>query len=197
MWFDYVNSAGIVGALGLTAFQTRRLLLDARDRDEDRRTERALDLYRDLVVDGDTAKAIESVSVMLRNAGGEKFGCVTWLVIGDEEFGPGGLLCPGTDEKDRIYQDFYRVLWYFERVENSLHFGLIQPEVLFRSIGFHCWWWGQLLRNIHSVKAVSALHVLAPRATEWARRNGEYDRWLTRCATDFDAGPPVPLSGGA
>ena len=60
-WTDYVDVVGIAGALGFSAVQTRRLVLDARKRDDDRRTERALDFYRDLVVDGDTAGALTFV----------------------------------------------------------------------------------------------------------------------------------------
>lgn len=47
-WFDYVESFGVIGALGVGAFLSRRLVLERKLRDEDRRTERALELYRDL-----------------------------------------------------------------------------------------------------------------------------------------------------
>lgn len=193
LWFNYVNAVGVVVALGLSAFQTRRLVLDARKRDADRRTERALELYRDLVVEGDTAKAFESVSVMLRKEGARRFGVTTWFVMTDAEFNDGGLLDPSLDGGAEIFQDFYRVLWYFERVESALYFSLIEPEVLFRSIGFHCWWWGSLLKDIAAPKAVAALHELAPLAAAWARTSGEYDRWVDRCRTDFNGGPPAQL----
>jgi hypothetical protein len=65
--------------------------------------------------------------------------------------------------------------------------------VLFRSIGFHCWWWGSLLKDIAAPKAVAALHQLAPLAAAWARTSGEYDRWVDRCRTDFNGGPPAQL----
>jgi hypothetical protein len=192
-WFDFLNAGAVVVALGLSAFQTRRLVIDARKRDADRRTERALELYRDLVVEGDTAKAFESVSVTLRKEGAKKFGGTTWLVMDDGEFGSGGLLDPSVPGVDITYQDFYRVLWFWERVESALHFRLIEPEVLYRTIGFHCWWWGQLLREVHLPKAVDALHKLAPRAELWAKGCEQYDHWVERCATDFDGGPPTEL----
>ncbi len=128
---------------------------------------------------------------MLRKEGARRFGVTTWYVMGDKEFDPGGLLDPAVDgQAEVVYQNFYRVLWYFERVESALHFDLLDPEVLHRSIGFHCWWWGSLLKDIHAPKAVEALRDLAPRAAEWAQANGEYALWRDRCATDFDGGPP-------
>jgi hypothetical protein len=193
MWVDYVNSAGIVAALGLSAFQTRRLVLDSRERDVDRRTERALELYRDLVVEGDTSKAFEHLSVLLRNEGSRRFKVNTWYVLGDQDLASGGLLDPSLPGVDIAFQDFYRVLWFFERVESALAFNLIDPEVLFRTIGFHCWWWGQLLLNVHAPKASDALHALAPKAADWSREHRDYDRWLTRCVTDFNGDAPVEI----
>jgi hypothetical protein len=191
IWFTVINALGVVVAIGAAAFQARRLVVDARQRDADRRRERALELYRDLVVEGDTAKAFECVSVMLRKEGAKRFAMTTWYVMDDAEFDNGGLLDPALDDdSEQVFQNFYRVLWYFERVESALHFDLLDPEVLYRSIGFHCWWWGSLLKDIHAPKAVAALHKLAPEAAEWARNSGEYPRWLERCATDFDGGPP-------
>ncbi len=190
-WPDYVNATGIVGAFAISAYQIRRLAVDARQRDADRRIERALELYRDLVVDGDTADAFNQLSVLLRNAGAKRFGVHTWIIVSDDEIASGGALDPALPGMDVAFQNFYRVLWYFERVESALYFNLIDPEVLFRTIGFHCWWWGQLLRGIHRPKASDALHKLAPKAAAWARNNGEYDRWLARCATDFDGAGPV------
>lgn len=193
MWTDYVTALGVAFAVVTGTIQIRRVVQDARQRDADRRTERALELYRDLVVEGDTAKAFECVSVMLRKEGARRFGKTTWFVMTDAEFDDGGLLDPSVDGGAVIFQDFYRVLWYFERVENALHFALIEPEVLFRSIGFHCWWWGSLLRDITAPKAAAALHDLAPLAAAWARGNDEYDRWVDRCRTDFNGGPPAQL----
>jgi hypothetical protein len=190
-WTDYVNVVGIAGALGFSAVQTRRLVLDARKRDDDRRTERALEFYRDLVVDGDTANAFNNLSTLLRNEGTRRFDANTWYVISDDELRNGGLLDPSKPGLDTTFQQFYRVLWYFERVEIALEKNLLDSDVLFRAIGFHCWWWGQLLRDVHAPKAVDALHVLAPRAVAWARAHDDYDRWVSRCRHDFNGGGPV------
>lgn len=95
-WFDYVESVGVIGALAVGAFQTRRLVIDRRLHDEDRRTERALELYRDLVVDGDTANAFHRLSNLLRSVGTEQHGMTTWYVINDEDFKTGGLFDPAS-----------------------------------------------------------------------------------------------------
>ncbi len=192
MWVDYVNATGVVVAFGFAAFQARRLVTDARQRDKDRRVERALDLYRDLVVEGDTAAAFNQLSVMLRALGTKKHSTGTWLVLKDAESAPGGLLDPAVT-KDDTFQNLYRVLWFYERVETSLTFDLVDQEVMFRTIGFHCWWWDQLLHGIHAPKAAKALHELAPQAAAWARRENVFDDWVARCQTDFDGGPPTPV----
>jgi len=192
-WFDYVNSIGIIGGLVGGAFQIRRLAVEGRQRDIDRRTERSLELYRDLVVDGDTANAFHRLSVLLRHIGTEKFGQTTWYVMEEADFESGGLLDPSQTGINTPFQDFYRVLWFFERAYNAFQFGLINPDVLFQTTGFHCWWWGQLLRKIKSPKAMFALQQLIPRANEWARKNDEYERWASHCMTDFDGHGPVQL----
>ena len=78
----------------------------------------------------------------------------------------------------------------FERVETALKFDLVDGEVMFRTIGYHCWWWGQLLAEIRSPKAARALHVLAPQAADWARADHSYADWVSRCLRDFNGGPP-------
>ncbi len=191
MWLDYVNSVGIVGALGVAVVQTQRLVLDTRKRDEDRRVERALELYRDLVVEGDTATAFDQLSVLLRTEGAKRFHVKTWLLVDDSEFETGGLLDPTVPGLGTTFQNIYRVLWFFERVETALSFDLVADQVMFRTIGYHCWWWGQLLRNVHSPKAAAALHGLAPKAAEWAATSGVYDEWVARCANDFDGAGPI------
>jgi hypothetical protein len=190
-WFDYVNSLGIIGGLVGGAFQVRRLATEGRHRDADRRTERSLELYRDLVVDGDTANAFHRLSVLLRHEGTKKFGLTTWYVMEETDFESGGLLDPSLTGIDTPFQDFYRVLWFFERAYNALQFGLVDPGVLFQTTGFHCWWWGQLLRKIKSPKAMYALLQLIPRASEWAHNSGEYERWVSHCMTDFDGHGPA------
>jgi hypothetical protein len=199
-WADWVSAGGIVTAFGFSAYQTRRLVLDARQRDADRRTERALELYRDLVVEGDTANSFNNVSVCLRKEGSRRFHVYTWFLPTDAELGDGGIFDPGAADKSTLFEDLYRVLWYFERVESALYFELLDEHVLFRTIGFHCWWWGELLRGVEAPKASDSLRKLAPMAADWAHRNNDYDRWVSRCLTDFNgAGPrgtePKPAAG--
>ena len=193
MWLDYVNSVAIVGGFAFAAYQTRRLVTDARARDKDRRVERALELYRDLVVEGDTATAFDQLSVLLRTEGDKRFGTNTWYLVDDGEFKRGGLLDPTVVGLDTTFQNLYRVLWYFERVESALEFKLVDNAVMYRTIGYHCWWWGELLSKVHSPKAAHALHKLAPLAADWARRNHTYDDWRSRCLTDFNGGGPRPV----
>lgn len=190
-----MNSVGIIGALGVSALQTRRLVVEARQRDVDRQTERALELYRDLVVDGDTANAFHRLSVLLRHKGTAKNRVTTWYVMNDGDLNEGGLLDPSLTGLDTPFEDFYRVLWFFERTEMTLRFKLVNPHVLFNAAGFHCWWWGQLLRNIQAPKAALALRKLAPRAVGWAKENGVYKEWVSHCMTDFDGGAPVEFVG--
>lgn len=83
LWLDVVETCGIAGALGVAADQLRRSVSDLRRRDRDRRTERALELYRDLVVDGETAVAFHRLSLMLRARGSERHGFATWQVLTD------------------------------------------------------------------------------------------------------------------
>jgi hypothetical protein len=193
MWFDYVNSAGIIGALAVGAFQAHRLSADARERDKDRRIERALDLYRDLVVEGDTALAFHELSVLLRTEGSRRFSTNTWYLIDDRELLRGGLLDPTVTGMKTSFQNLYKVLWFFERVQKSLEYNLIDSEVMYGTIGYHCWWWDQLLVKVRAPKAAAALHQLGPEAARWAMRHQCYDDWIARCADDFDGdGPKAP-----
>lgn len=189
-WFDFVNSAGIIGALVTGAYQTRRLASEARERDADRRTERSLELYRDLVVEGDTAKAFHRLSVLLRHEGTKRFGATTWYILQESDFGSGGLLDPSEIGLDTPFQDLYRVLWFFERAHIALNYGLTDPDVFFHTAGFHCWWWDQLCHDITSPKASAALRRLAPMAVGWAMKNAEYENWVAHCKTDFDGHGP-------
>lgn len=182
---ELVNSLGIIGALCVASFQTWRAARDARKRDEDHRTERALDLYRDLVVEGDTAAAFHRLSLELRRRGSRTHGGTTWMLLSDADFAEGGVLDPGLPESDSPFEDLYRVLWFFERVHTSLDHHLVDRDVLMRTIGFHIWWWSQLLINVSTPKATRSLRYLAPLAEEWARSAGEHSTWVDRCRTDF------------
>jgi hypothetical protein len=193
---DVVNAAGVIGALATAAYQSRRLVLDARCRDEDLRTERALSFYRDLVVDGDTAQSFHRMSVLLRRQGTEMHGFTTWRILRDDALTRGGLLDPDDPALEGPYEDLYQILWFFERVERALHFGLIHEEVTFSTVGFHCWWWGELLRDLQAPKAARSIRELAPRVAEWAAKNGELQRWIEHCPRDFDGAGPAATSGG-
>ncbi len=87
------------------------------------------------------------------------------------------MLDPGVPENGAQYQDLYRVLWFFERVDNSLKFNLVDSDVLFTTIGFHCWWWGNLSRHVRQPKAAASLHRLAKDAESWARSTGDLVGW--------------------
>ena len=190
-WFTGVEGVAIVAAVLISAYQTWRSAQDARERDADRRTERALDLYRDLVVEGDTAAAFHRLSVRLRTEGSAKFGITTWFCPSDEDFDAGAILDPGAAGSHTPFEDLYRVLWFFERVKTSLDGGLVDQEMLFATIGFHCWWWGSLLSKVTGPKATASLAWLAPQAANWAFRHGELENWLTRCDTDFSSGGAI------
>ncbi len=196
-WYDAVNSIALVGALGVAAYQLRRAGQDARQRDVDARTSRALDLYRDLVVEGDTAAAFHRLSLELRRRGTQRHGATTWLLLDDSDFDHGGVLDPQIPGSDSPFEDLYRVLWYFERVQISLKHGLVDESVLMETIGFHCWWWGELLRGVTTPKASAALRELRPVALAWAVEAGTLETWAERCQTDFDGGGPRPTGSGS
>lgn len=188
IWLDVIETCGVVGALGVAADQLRRSVSDQRERDADRRVERALELYHDLVVDGETAQAFHRLSVLLRALGSEQHGFATWRVLTNADLEPGGALDPLNSDLQTPFADLYRVLWFFERGETAVRYGLVDEDVLYRTIGFHCWWWNQLLSQVTAPKASAALRTLGPRAAEWAREAGGLDDWISSCLTDFDGG---------
>jgi hypothetical protein len=150
------------------------------------------------VADGETAKAFHRLSVLLRQLGSRSFGITTWLLIGDDDLHAGGCLSPERAEYDTAFEDLYRVLWYFERVKTASTYNLVNESVLFETIGFHCWWWNEILRDLHSPKAVRAIRDLGEAAEHWARTHSQYENWCGRCATDFAGGPCTKqLRGGA
>lgn len=179
----------MVGALLLSAYQTRQLAADSRQRDEERRVELALNLYRDLVVDGDTANAFHRLSVGLRKVGTARHNTITWYLPKDDDLGVGGLMDPSADADGSDFADLYRVMWFFERAHIALTHGLIAKEVFFEAAGFHVWWWNEILRDIEGPKAMSALRALAVEVDSWARSTSRIDSWRSRCMTDFNGGP--------
>lgn len=192
-WFELINAVSVAGALVAAAWQVSRSVRDARARDQDRRTERALELYQDVVADGATAEAFHRLSVQLRHSGSRAHGFTTWHLLSDDDFDAGGLLDPAQDGKPSPFADLYSVLWYFERVENSLTFGLVDREVLFSTIGFHCWWWAQLLQDVRRPKASHSVRRLGAQVEEWGTANGQHAAWSEHCTDDFGGHGPVPL----
>lgn len=199
---DAISSLAIIGGLGIGVIQLQRSIADARARDRDRRVERALELYRDLVVDGETAAAFHRLSVFLRRRGTALYGVTTWFLLGNKDLEVGGLLDPEAAEGDTEFRDLYQVLWFLERVETSADKGLVDADVLMQTIGFHCWWWAEMLRDVSAPKAIRAVKSLGPKARAWAVRTGEFKRWADSCRTDFGGGPATefatpPSSGRA
>jgi hypothetical protein len=189
-WVGSVETAAVVGALLISGYQTRRLVTDSRQRDRERRVELALNLYRDLVVDGDTANAFHRLSVALRKQGSATHRIMTWYLPVNQDINPGGLMDPNADGATVLFADLYRVMWYFERANTALNNDLIDREVFFEAAGFHVWWWDQILRNIDAPKAMSALRDLAGKVSFWAVERELLNEWRSKCLTDFDGGPP-------
>lgn len=190
-YFEAISSIATVGAVLAALWQLRLGLIDGRARDDDRRVERALALYEDLVSEGATYEGFHRLSILLRQIGSSKHGVTTWHVVTDADLGPGGELDPANRERERAFADLYAVLWFFERCKLSLSRGLVSEDVLLETVGFHFWWWGQVLRGLHGPKASMAVHDLAARAEAWAAEQGVLDDWRSRCGTDFDGGPAL------
>ena len=188
-YFEAISSVATVGAVLAALWQLRLGLIDGRARDDDRRVERALALYEDLVSEGATYEGFHRLSILLRQVGSSKHGVTTWHVVTDRDLGPGGELDPANHDRERAFADLYAVLWFFERCKLSLGRGIVSEDVLLETVGFHFWWWGQVLRGMHGPKASVAVHDLAARAEAWATEQRVLDDWQSRCETDFDGGP--------
>jgi hypothetical protein len=170
-------------------WQLRQGVLDGRARDEDRRVERALDLYESLVAQGATYEGFHRLSIFLRRLGTHERGITTWHVVSDGDLDAGGCLDPAEREREQPFADLYAVLWFFERCKTALDRSLVSEDVLMSTVGFHFWWWGQILRDLRGPKATAAVHELAAKATTWAATNKELSDWQACCRTDFDGGP--------
>jgi hypothetical protein len=188
------TSVATVGALLAALWQLQRGIQDARERDEDRRVERALQLYEDVISEGATHKAFHRLSVLLRRVGSQALPLTTWQIMSDRDLGPGGFLDPDDNTKEEAFADLYGVMWFFERCELSLERKLVSEDVLMATLGFHFWWWGQILFNLRGPKASQAVHRLAQKAEAWATTSGHLRDWQTRCETDFSGGPGQPLN---
>lgn len=188
-WTDWIQSIVVVGALLIAGYQTRLLVRDFRKRDHDLRVERALNMYRDLVIEGDASSAFHRLSVLLRNQGFRQFRTVAWKLPEDSDLNSGGLMDPTLEGSDTPFADLYRVMWYFERAHIAVEQNLIDKSVFFEAAGFHIWWWNQILRDLNAPKAMGSLRSSAADVTNWARNAGKLEEWRDRCNADFNGGP--------
>lgn len=195
--FEVISSLATLGALLAAIWQLRQAVLAGRVRDEERRVERALVLYEQVVSEGATYEAFHRLSVLLRRLGTAEHGITTWHVVSDEDLNEGGVLDAGDQSREQAFADLYAVLWWFERCLTALDRHLISEDVLMETAGFHLWWWGQMLRELHGPKATRAVRDLGANADAWAQRRGVLDDWRRRCGTDFKGGPAVPLRATA
>jgi hypothetical protein len=186
---DWIQAVAVVVALLVAAYQTRLLLVDSRKRESAARVARALDMYRDLIVDGDTAVAFHRVSVRLRHEGWKRHAVATWRLPEKGDLGPEGLMDPTDNSPESLFADFYRIIWYFERANLAITNSLIDREVFFKAAGFHVWWWNEIMRNVDGPKAMAGLRALASEVESWAHSEGVLADWESRCTMDFNGGP--------
>lgn len=184
-----LSSIATAGALLAALWQLRMGVLDGRQRDTDRRVARALTLYQDIVAEGATHEGFHRLSVLLRRLGSGEHKITTWHVLQNGDLGSGGCLDPADASREQAFADLYAVMWFFERCEIALERGLVDRHVLFQTIGFHFWWWGEVLRDLTDPKASDSVHRLAARSREWAAQSGVLHDWERRCISDFAGGP--------
>ncbi|MFT4158123.1 MAG: hypothetical protein QM630_09410 [Microbacterium sp.] len=203
VWFDVLASVATVGALVAAIYQLWIANRDRRDSERSLRAERAMRLYEEVVAGGYTAVSFHELSLYLRKHGSEMLhdGDVTWHVVSDADLRAGGLLSPSSEAREKAFANLYTVMWFFERASASLEAHVVDDSSCFRALGFHIWWWDQLLRDLSEPKARAALGRLAVWVTSKAHAEGVLDDWVGRCATDFDGGPPIlrpsdPLQAG-
>lgn len=190
-WFGPIESLATVGALVAVLWQLRQSVNDGRRRDEDHRVERALTLHEQLVAEGATQEGFHRLSVLLRRLGTAECGTSTWHVLSDTDLERGGCLDPHREDREQAFADLYAVMWYFERCQLALDRHLVSEDVLMSTVGFHFWWWGQLLRNLRGPKATQSVARLAEIARGWSANAGVIGDWHNRCATDFQGGPAI------
>lgn len=189
-WINAVGQLATAGALIAAIWQLRQGVIDARLRDRDRRVERALGYYESVVAEGETQRAFHRLSVALRLQGSKDHGMTTWHVVYDRDLEAEGFLDPTDAGKTQLFADTYAVLWLFERCELALHRQIVDRDMLMETLGFHFWWWSQMMRGLQSPKAAAAVHRLGTMARTWADDRGRLDEWHARCATDFEGAGP-------
>lgn len=186
---ELLTAVGIVAALTFSTIEMRDRSRQSRIHDQMRREEAALQLHRDMTLDGETANAFRRLSLVLRSEGTRIHGRTTWRMLTDKDLEPGGFLDNSDPEHNQPYADFYRVLWLFQRCDMALTRGLADQSLLNDLSGFHFWWWNELLREIRRPTSMRHLRELAAHTAEWAAQNGHLDEWNQRCAYDFGGGP--------
>lgn len=190
--FDGLASVATVGGLGAAIWQLYVGNRDRRANEQSHRAERAMRLFEDVVAGTPTAEAFRALSVYLRNAGSTP-GTVAWYLPSDADLTGEGVFAPSDPGREEAYANLYTVLWFFERAEASMESNVVDPKAMFKSLGFHMWWWGQVLRDLHAPTPKVSLERLALRAEEAAAISGELDQWSVRCDGDFGGGPAIHL----
>lgn len=189
--FDAITSLATVGALLAAIWQLHIGNRDRRAAEQSTRADRAMRLFEEVVAGGDTAKAFHELSVYLRHLGSDRSGTVTWRLPTDDDLHEGGAFAPVPGPTEQAFANLYTIMWYFERAKVSIDSNVVDRNATFETLGFHFWWWGQILRSLNAPKAKAALSHLSEWAEQEAARRGILDDWSARCSTDFDAGPPV------
>jgi hypothetical protein len=85
-------------------------------------------------------------------------------------------------------KDLYTILWFFQRVADADHTGLLDPDLTWGMLAHHTVWWGTLCARIDErhTQYVRPLKYLA-------ERYGRQDRsLLTWAGADFNPAEPAP-----
>jgi hypothetical protein len=183
---DLFQTLGVLAAIAFSTYQIILLRKDANRRECQRREETALQLHRDITMDGEAAAGCRRLSLSLRARGMQIYGTETWSLVLEEDFNPGGLLDSSSPENQQNYADVYRTMWYFERVYTVERSDLVDSDLLFSLIGFHVWWWNQILRNVRHPVVMRKVIELGHRSEVWAASQGRLQDWVQRCRNDFD-----------
>src|SRR5690606_8546256 len=134
-----ISSLGTFGALCAAIWQLHLGVKGDRERDEDARLERSLQLFDEVVAAGGTAEAFHRLSVALRQQGTIRAGRTSWYCLSDVHLDSGGFFDVKSAEWGQLFADLYTVLWCFERVETALEHKIVTRDVLMSTLGFHFW----------------------------------------------------------
>lgn len=187
--FDALASMATAGGLFAAIWQLWVGNRDRRKSENSVRAERAMHMYEEVVAGGPVADAFHDLSVFLHEVGSAEFEVPTWHVAKDIDFSNGGIFSTETKAQGEAFRDLFTVLWFFERVASARASQVIDSDACYRSMGYHIWWWDQILYEMHAPKARKQLRELATWVTELAKSDGQLLDWQARCMTDFDGGP--------